>query len=212
MGQAEGVPATQGTRPALPKFIAPMLVLILAGCACVLVSALFKADNQMSQDLYAFEQDDMYNKHIVWNGNQWVDEHSGKPVSMRSQHVQTLLARQALTESLAEPAAMAPNYNCCYVPKVTGHNGGVSLLDSTQLVESGMFCHMMIKNKPSSEWPMIRMGSLREAGVTTDDNTGNTLLAKHELHHCRNDLIFKTQNFAVLASSRASVQMLSESK
>jgi len=220
MGQADGLPAMQATRPALPKFIAPMLVLILAGCACVLVSALYKADNQMSQvrmrasklqcapqwgggrhavpvvrghphcsgllpavcrspgpcflldvtdaqDLYAFEQDDMYNKHIVWNGNQWVDENSGKPVSMRSQHLQTLLARQALTEALAEPAATAPNYNCCYVPKVTGHNGGVSLLDSTQLVESGMFCHMMIKNKPSSDWPMIRMGSLREAGVTT---------------------------------------------
>jgi hypothetical protein len=110
----------------------------------------------------------MYNKHIVWNGNQWVDEHSGKPVSMQSQRVQTLLAKsQALTEALAAPAAATPNYNCCYVPKIAGHNGGVSVLDSSQLVESGMFCHMMIKNKPSNEWPMIRMGSLREAGVTT---------------------------------------------
>jgi len=120
------------------------------------------------QDLYAFEQDDMYNKHIVWNGNQWIDEQSGEPVAMRSQVLQTLLARNALTQALADTGSgKAPNYNCCYVPKVTGHNGGVSLLDSTQSVESGMFCHMMIKNKPSFAWPMIRMGSLREAGVTT---------------------------------------------
>jgi hypothetical protein len=43
-----------------------------------------------------------------------------------------------------------------------------------------------------------------------DVNTGNMLLKKHQLHHCRNDLIFKTQDYAVLASSRATVQMLSE--
>ena len=69
---------------------------------------------------------------------------------------------------------------------------------------------MMIKNKPSSEWPMIRMGSLREAGVTTADNTGNEMLNTHQLHHCKNDLIFKTQDFAVLASSRAVQQILSQ--
>lgn len=119
------------------------------------------------QDLYAFEQDDLYNKHIVWNGNQWVDEHTGKEVAMKSQRVQTLLARSALTEALADVNGAAPNYNCCYVPKVTGHNGGVGVDGSTQLVESGMFCHMMVRNKPPSRWPMIRMGSLREAGVTT---------------------------------------------
>ncbi len=123
------------------------------------------------QDLYAFEQDDMYNKHIVWNGNKWVDEHSGQEVVMKSQRVQSLLARSALTEALAavvpHGAMTTPNYNCCYVPKVTGHNGGVGVAGSTQLVESGMFCHMMVRNKPPGEWPMIRMGSLREAGVTT---------------------------------------------
>jgi hypothetical protein len=82
----------------------------------------------------------MYNKHIVWSGNQWIDEQTGKPVSMRAQRLQTLLSKNALTEALASVAPhAAPNYNCCYVPKVTGHNGGVSLLDSTQAVESGMF-------------------------------------------------------------------------
>ena len=130
---------------------------MISGVGCVL------------QDLYAFEQDDMYNKHIVWNGNQWVDEQTGHAVAMKSQRLQTLLAQSAMTEALASvaPHASAPNYNCCYVPKVTGHNGGVGVLGSSQLVESGMFCHMMIKNKPSTQWPMIRMGSLREAGVTT---------------------------------------------
>ena len=111
----------------------------------------------------------MHNKHIVWDGNQWVDEQTGKPVALQSQRLQTLLARGALTEALAavSPHAAAPNYNCCYVPKVTNTNGGVEVAGTSQLVESGMFCHMMIKNKPSTEWPMIRMGSLREAGVTT---------------------------------------------
>jgi hypothetical protein len=46
MGEVESV---KPARPALPKFIAPVLVLILAGCACVLVSSLYRADNQMSQ-------------------------------------------------------------------------------------------------------------------------------------------------------------------
>jgi len=113
----------------------------------------------------------MYNKHIVWNGNKWVDEHSGQEVVMKSQRVQSLLARSALTEALSavapHGAATTPNYNCCYVPKVTGHNGGVGVDGSTQLVESGMFCHMMVRNKPPGEWPMIRMGPLREGGVTT---------------------------------------------
>ena len=169
------------------------------------------------QDLYAFEQDDFHNKHIVWNGREWIDEQSGHPVAMRAQHVQTLLqlqlARSARTEALASANAHlpeGPNYNCCYVPKATSHNGGVTVLDSPHFVESGMFCHMMIKNKPSSEWPMIRMGSLREAGVTTADNTGNEMLNTHQLHHCKNDLIFKTQDFAVLASSRAVQQILSQ--
>jgi len=41
----------------------------------------------------------------------------------------------------------------------------------------------------------------------TDVNTGNALLAKHQLHHCRNDLIFKTQNFAVLYCRASSTVM-----
>jgi hypothetical protein len=50
MGQADGAAKlAPQTRPAMPKLIAPVLVLIVAGCACVLVSALYKADNQMSQ-------------------------------------------------------------------------------------------------------------------------------------------------------------------
>jgi hypothetical protein len=31
----------------------------------------------------------------------------------------------------------------------------------------------------------------------TDDNTGKTMLKEHELHHCRNDMLFKTQDYAV---------------
>lgn len=34
-----------------------------------------------------------------------------------------------------------------------------------------------------------------------DDNTGKTMLKEHELHHCRNDLLFKTQDYAVRACS-----------
>jgi hypothetical protein len=49
LGEAEAATLKPQGRPALPKFIAPVLVLILAGCACVLVSALYRADNQMSQ-------------------------------------------------------------------------------------------------------------------------------------------------------------------
>jgi len=49
MGEVEEDKIKVQGRPALPKFIAPVLVLILAGCACVLVSALYRADNQMSQ-------------------------------------------------------------------------------------------------------------------------------------------------------------------
>jgi len=33
--------------------------------------------------------------------------------------------------------------------------------------------------------------------VCVDNNTGNMMLKEHKLHHCQNDLIFKTQNFAV---------------
>ena len=164
------------------------------------------------QDLYAFEEDDMDNKHIVWNGREWIDEGSGKAISLKTQHLQMLLANKVRMQELAavSPGGARPNYNCCYVPKILGSNGGVSVLGSSELVESGMFCHMAIKNKPSSQWPMIRMGSLREAGVTTDDDTGAKLLKEHKLHHCHNDLIFKTQNFAVLASSQAVEQMLSQ--
>jgi len=49
--QAEGGVQRTQARPVLPKFIAPVLALILVGCACVLVSALYRADNEMSQVL-----------------------------------------------------------------------------------------------------------------------------------------------------------------
>lgn len=51
LSQAECAAPKAQARPALPKFIAPALALILVGCACVLVSALFRADNEMSQVL-----------------------------------------------------------------------------------------------------------------------------------------------------------------
>ena len=49
MGEAEVATLRQQGRRTMPKFIAPVLVLIVAGCACVLVSALYRADSQMSQ-------------------------------------------------------------------------------------------------------------------------------------------------------------------
>ena len=123
---------------------------------------------------------------------------------MRSQSTQQLAQMQALADVTA---AAHPNYDCCYIPKASAHNGGVHVAGSSQLVESGMFCHMAIKNYPSGKWPMIRIGSLREAGVTTEEGQGNGMLMDHKLHHCRNDLIFKSQNVAILAVPN--VQMLS---
>jgi hypothetical protein len=49
MGEAGVATLRQQGRRTMPKFIAPVLVLIVAGCACVLVSALYRADSQMSQ-------------------------------------------------------------------------------------------------------------------------------------------------------------------
>jgi hypothetical protein len=48
----------------------------------------------LPQDLYAFEQDDVYNKHIVWTGKEWVDEKTGTPMSMEAQRTQSLLQTQ----------------------------------------------------------------------------------------------------------------------
>jgi len=49
LGEAEAATLRPQGRRTMPKFIAPVLVLIVAGCACVLVSALYRADSQMSQ-------------------------------------------------------------------------------------------------------------------------------------------------------------------
>lgn len=144
------------------------------------------------QDLYAFDQDDFHNKNIIWNGKRWVDETSGHAVTMAQQQPQSLLQTQMLV------AAASPSYDCCYVPHT--HTTSAVIDGSKHKVEAGMFCHMALKGMPSNKWPMIRMGNLREAGVSNDAGEGAGMLAKHQLHHCRNDLIFKTQNVAVLDS------------
>mmetsp|Transcript_10992 Transcript_10992/g.17272 ORF Transcript_10992/g.17272 Transcript_10992/m.17272 type:complete len:173 (+) Transcript_10992:3-521(+) len=162
-----------------------------------------KAEHQMDQDLYAFEEDDFDHKDIVWNGKRWVDAASGNPMIMKQQgRPMTLLQKMGQTQLLADVTKpSSPNYNCCYIQKQGAHNSGVHVHGSNQLVESGMFCHMAMKGKPSSEWPMIRMGSLREAGITNDAGLGAGMLAKHQLHHCKNDIIFKSQDVAVLADA-----------
>jgi len=93
-----------------------------------------------------------------------------------------------------------PTYDCCYVPETNLRNGAVKIAGTNRRVMPGMFCHMMVKGLPSSKWPMIRMGSLREAGVASVPGLGAGMLAKHQLHHCRNDIIFKTQHVARLLS------------
>jgi hypothetical protein len=40
------------------------------------------------QDLYAIEEDDLYNKRLVWTGTQWMDESSGKVVKLAAAHPQ----------------------------------------------------------------------------------------------------------------------------
>eukprot|EP00960_Hanusia_phi_P034233 750930-Hanusia_phi.AAC.7 len=203
--------------------IAPVLGICAVAAACVVVVSLRQADRRIEQvsdqvektclgsfayklwqDLYAFKEDNFHNRNIVWNGRHWIHESTGKRISMQSQRTQKLFQLQALAD-LSTPAH--PNYDCCYIPKTSAHNGGVHVAGSSQVVESGMFCHMAIKNLPSGKWPMVRVGSLREAGVTSEEGQGNRLLANHKLHHCRNDLIFKSQDVAIL--SVPDVQMLS---
>lgn len=49
---SETEPAKVRTRSAVPKFIAPILAVVLISSACVVVSAFFRADRQMSQVIF----------------------------------------------------------------------------------------------------------------------------------------------------------------
>eukprot|EP00286_Rhodomonas_abbreviata_P006623 CAMPEP_0181320336 /NCGR_PEP_ID=MMETSP1101-20121128/18069_1 /TAXON_ID=46948 /ORGANISM="Rhodomonas abbreviata, Strain Caron Lab Isolate" /LENGTH=222 /DNA_ID=CAMNT_0023428033 /DNA_START=12 /DNA_END=680 /DNA_ORIENTATION=+ len=185
-------------KPSFANKVIPLLAILFVLGACVLVSGMYNAEKVMKQDLYAFEQDDFYNKNIIWDGKQWLDEKTGHAMAMlQQQHPQVLLQ----TQMLATAAAPAPNYDCCYVPKPGNHNRGVVVDGSPEKVESGMFCHMAVKNMPAAKWPMIRMGNLREAGVSVAPNLGAGMLAANQLHPCHGDLIFKSQDVAVLASA-----------
>jgi hypothetical protein len=149
------------------------------------------------QDLHAIEEDNLENKNIVWTGQKWVDEATGKPVEML-QRTQNLL----MTE-LVSNAAAAPDYNCCYVSKPggnAGNNGEVRVVNpSVHMIESGFYCHMAMKNVPSTQWPMIRLGSLREAEVTTAQGQADAFLAKNQLHECSKSHKFKANRLSMLA-------------
>ena len=48
-GTVEHMQAEQAGRRRMPKFLAPVILIILAGCACVLAASMYRADEQMSQ-------------------------------------------------------------------------------------------------------------------------------------------------------------------
>ena len=43
---------------------------------------------------------------------------------------------------------------------------------------------------PNTKWPMIRLGSLREAGVSTADGQGEALVNGGTIHSCPDNLLF----------------------
>ena len=153
--------------------------------------------NLLIQDLHAIEEDNLENKKIVWTGQKWVDEATGNPVEML-QRTQSLL----MTE-LVSNAAATPDYNCCYVSKPGGNagtNGEIRVVNpSVHMIESGFYCHMAMKNIPSTQWPMIRLGSLREAEVTTAKGQADQFLAKNQLHECSKSHKFKENRLSMLA-------------
>ena len=139
--------------------------------------------------MYAIEEDNLENKKIVWTGKKWVDEVTGKPVEML-QRTQDLLMT-----SLVSNTASSPDYNCCYVSKPGGNQGdnaAVRVVHPTvHMIESGFYCHMAMKKIPSSEWPMIRLGSLREAEVSSTKGQADQFLASNKLHECSMSHKFK---------------------
>jgi hypothetical protein len=48
-GAVENMQADPAGRRPMPKFLAPVILIILAGCACVLAASMYRADQQMSQ-------------------------------------------------------------------------------------------------------------------------------------------------------------------
>ena len=154
--------------------------------------------NCFTQDLYAIEEDNLDNKKIVWTGQKWVDEATGKPVEMLQR------TQELLMTSLVSNAASEPDYNCCYVSKPGGNQGDNSAVravnPSVHMIESGFYCHMAMKKVPSTEWPMIRLGSLREAQVTSIKGQGDELLASNKLHECSMTHKFKAGRLSMLAN------------
>eukprot|EP00281_Chroomonas_sp_CCMP1168_P020888 CAMPEP_0206228938 /NCGR_PEP_ID=MMETSP0047_2-20121206/9430_1 /ASSEMBLY_ACC=CAM_ASM_000192 /TAXON_ID=195065 /ORGANISM="Chroomonas mesostigmatica_cf, Strain CCMP1168" /LENGTH=229 /DNA_ID=CAMNT_0053652203 /DNA_START=51 /DNA_END=740 /DNA_ORIENTATION=- len=162
--------------------VAPFLVLAMMMALTLLSSSLEKDEKLYDQDLYAIEEDDMYNKRLVWTGSEWVDEASGKSVRLASrQRTQQLLMTQALA---AKPAAAGgkQNYECCLISKLGAHNSAV--VKQSHSIETGFYCHMSLQGLPSSQWPMVRMGSLREAEVSTEEGQAGALLGSKAVHAC----------------------------
>mmetsp|Transcript_71330 Transcript_71330/g.190463 ORF Transcript_71330/g.190463 Transcript_71330/m.190463 type:complete len:223 (-) Transcript_71330:98-766(-) len=186
--------------------IAPFVVVLGFAGLALIASVLGKDQKQVDQNLYAIEEDGFYNKKIVWTGSHWIDEETGKPVEMLQKLLQLKKARQSelFMTQLVSKQPGAPDYNCCYVSKPGGNagdNGLVKVVHPTaHNIESGFYCHMALKKVPSTQWPMVRLGSLREAEVSSVKGQADEFLAKDQLHECSKDHIFKQTRFSMLAN------------
>lgn len=61
------------------------------------------------QDLYAIEEDDIYNKRLMWTGEKWVDETTGKEVKLAErQTTQQLLLTQVCAPETRLPESCIP--------------------------------------------------------------------------------------------------------
>ena len=61
---------------------------ILDNTLCLVCFALYSRLHIVPQDLYAIEEDDLYNKRLVWTGTKWVDESTGHVVKLAAAHPQ----------------------------------------------------------------------------------------------------------------------------
>ena len=111
--------------------------------------------------------------------------------------------QELLMTELISNAASSPDYNCCYVSKPGGNQGDNAAVrvvhPEVHMIESGFYCHMAMEKVPSSKWPMIRLGSLREAQITSVKGQGDQFLAKNQLHECSKSHIFKQGYTSMLA-------------
>ena len=62
------------------------------------------------QDLYAIEEDDIYNKRLMWTGEKWVDETTGKEVKLAERQTtqQLLLTQVCIPETRLSESCITP--------------------------------------------------------------------------------------------------------